>query len=201
MDVRAFAVAPTGTTLRIGVEYLPPEIDANSRPEVDRTVRSRPERLTPPPTSLVERSLVPEGRHTWALSADDLSAIDDPIERETLRFVDDLVREDRRLTEREVRLPFLDWQPADLDLGHRLWSEEAIAEAQRQWVDENGLSVAWQGGRSRQRTARSNAQKKKTSGVAASIAGRRAGSHTWNKDAPSSTVASSSSRGSARARM
>ncbi|MCA8952924.1 MAG: hypothetical protein KDE27_25665 [Planctomycetes bacterium] len=126
--------------LQIGVEYLPPE-DESAIPEVDRTAVGTPESSAPAPTTLVERRLVPDGRHTWALSATDLAAIDDPFARETLRFMDDLVREDRRRGEREVRLPFLEWQPADLDLGQRLWNEETLANAQAEWVHQNGARV------------------------------------------------------------
>lgn len=128
-------------TLRIGVEYLPPERNAATSPEVEATITARPERSSRAATTLVERSRVPEARHTWALGAEDLAAIDNPVARATLQFVDDLVREDKRRTEREVRLPFLDWEPAELDVGQRLWSEVEIAEAQGEWVGENGTSL------------------------------------------------------------
>ena len=131
----------TAATLRIGVEYLPPEFDEATAPEVESTVvRTLPRRPTAP-TTLVERTLVPEARHTWALSAEDLAAIDDPIARATLHFVDDLVREDERRTEREARLPFLDWKPGDIELGQRLWSEEDLDEAQSEWVGNNSTSL------------------------------------------------------------
>lgn len=141
-DGQEIASAGSGTVLRIGVEYLPPELGDESAPRVERATVRRSEHLAPAPTTLDERRLVPEARHTWALSAEDLGAIDDPFARETLRFMDDMVREDRRRTEHEVRLPFLEaWKPTDLELGQRLWSEETIAEAQAEWVHENGPRV------------------------------------------------------------
>ncbi|MCA8975161.1 MAG: hypothetical protein KDC98_10585 [Planctomycetes bacterium] len=137
----AFVAPPTATTtLCLGIECLPPET-ALAPPEVERIASLPPEAAHRRPTTLVERSRVPEARHTWALSTEDLEAIDNPVARATLQFVDDLVREDRRQTEREVRLPFLDWRPADDDLGQPLWSEESIAEAQQEWLSENGRTL------------------------------------------------------------
>ncbi len=138
----SIATARPTTVLRIGVEFLPPELEEREPPIVERTIPRRPERLAETPTTLTERRLVPDARHTWALSSTDFAAIDDPFARETLRFMDDLVREDRRRTEREVRLPFLEqWRPADLELSQPLWSEQAIAEEQAEWVHDNGPRV------------------------------------------------------------
>ncbi|MFO1077497.1 MAG: hypothetical protein U1E73_07200 [Planctomycetota bacterium] len=127
---------PGAHVLRIGIEFLPPENPA-AAPEL----AALPTRHAPPPepspTRLVERVQTAATRHGWSLSIADLDAVDDPIARETLRFCDDVLREDRRRTEREVRLPFLEWQPPELDLGTRLWSETRIAEAREEWVDEN----------------------------------------------------------------
>ncbi|MCR9248612.1 MAG: hypothetical protein NXI31_26595 [bacterium] len=132
------------TTLRIGVEFLPPERETRAaiHTVIDRPAsRARETRVTATP-NLVERCLVPEARHTWALSTTDLEAIDNPFARETLRFMDDMVREDRRRTLREVRLPFLErWQPDELELSQPLWSEQTIAEARAEWVHDNGPRV------------------------------------------------------------
>jgi len=136
---------PPGTTLRIGVEFLPPD-QAFPSPDGDAPrVEFLPLRSAAP-----ARAARPErgpdvgfgwsgaAQHTWTMTASDLASIDDHLARETMHFLDDLVREDARHGRKEVRLPFLDWQPTDFDLGSRLWSEEATQAAQEEWVNEHG---------------------------------------------------------------
>ena len=48
------STGPT-TVLRIGVEFLPPELDEREPPIVERTIPRRPERRTETPTTLTER--------------------------------------------------------------------------------------------------------------------------------------------------
>lgn len=139
--------APAVLMLRIGVEFLPPESDTPTPlPIADETFQTdkntaftaRNRRTEQEPTPPRQK---PEARHTWAMTPSDLEAIDNPIARETLAFVDDLMREDGRAVRREVRLPFLDWQPLDLDGAQQLWSEEQTAEAREEWVHEHGPSL------------------------------------------------------------
>lgn len=137
-EARLAAVLTAGAMPRIGVEFLPPETPADTAaPELS----AAPTRRAPPPPAepqrLVDRVRVREDVHTWRLSVADLEAVDDPIAREALRFCDDLVREDRRRTQREVRLPFLEWRPPEIDLGAKLWSDERIGEIRAQWVDDH----------------------------------------------------------------
>lgn len=135
---RLAAILPATCAPRIGVEFLPPENpDATAAPEIAAAPSRRPAPAPAGPVRLVDRVQVREDAHTWRLSVADLDAVDDPIAREALRFCDDLVREDARRTQREVRLPFLEWRPAELDLGARLWSEERIGETRAQWVDDH----------------------------------------------------------------
>ncbi len=135
--------APAVLMLRIGVEFLPPEQSTPTpAPIADETFQFEPaaafssrnrraEQDPPPPRQ------EPAVRHTWAMTTSDLAAIDNPIARETLSFVNDLMREDGRAVQREVRLPFLDWQPPDIE-GAQLWSEQQTAEAREEWVHEHG---------------------------------------------------------------
>ena len=137
---------PPGSTLRIGVEFLPPEqaLPSNAAASEAPTVEFLPVHFAPatrdPRTERPSDGLGWDGatKHTWTLSASDLGAIDDYLARETMHFLDDLVREDARRVRKEVRLPFLEWQPTDAQLGPRLWSEEATTAAQEEWVNEHG---------------------------------------------------------------
>jgi len=142
---------PPGSTLRIGVEFLPPDPAFGSSEAVPTEPRVEFLPVRGPAAAAAEPAKTSERRsgltshrsrrHTWTLSESDLAAIDDPVERETLHFLDDLVREDRRHVRREVRLPFFEWQPTNVESGPRLWSEEATAAAQEEWINEHGPSL------------------------------------------------------------
>jgi hypothetical protein len=137
------AKAPAGMVLRIGVEYLPPEADRQREEPIadvsytfDESTAFAP--AEPQEPKRTARRGLPEPPHPWAMSISELDAIDDPVAREALHFVDDLLREDRRRVRHEVRLPFFDWQPTDLEGGPKLWSEEKTVEAQEEWIHEHG---------------------------------------------------------------
>jgi hypothetical protein len=140
---RALASAP----LCIGVEYLPPDA-SDARGDEGALGGLRVEAL--PQGEEPRRREAPQGptrrpdrdrQHTWALSTEDLANIDDPVARETLRFVDDLLREDRRRAQEDVSVPFLEWQANQFDPGLQLTSEEAAAAEQAEWVHEHGPSL------------------------------------------------------------
>lgn len=140
---RAFPL-PSAPPPCIGVEFLPPE--AASSPLAAPAAAPRVEAVplpaaAPAPDRAARSRSGRRERHTWTMDASDLAAIDDPIERETLQFVDDLVREDRRRVRHEVRLPFFDFQPADDAGAERLWSEESAAQWREQWIDEHGPAL------------------------------------------------------------
>jgi hypothetical protein len=129
--------------LRIGIEHLPPEAESPGDPEP--RVEAQP-RLAPPvaaPTARAERRREPDAahRHTWALSASDLTAIDDPIARETLHFVQDLVEEDLNRSRREVTMPFLGVHDQDPAAGPLLDSELALLAAQEEWIQDRGPAL------------------------------------------------------------
>lgn len=149
LDATTWTAVPAGSTLRIGVEFLPPDPtlpshDEAAAPRVEfLPLRSAPPARNPRPERAPAAGLGWDGatRHTWTLSTSDLGAIDDYLARETMHFLDDLVREDSRRVRKEVSLPFLDWQPDDRELGPRLWSEEATTAAQEEWVNEHGPAL------------------------------------------------------------
>ena len=139
----AEARTPAGMMLRIGVEYLPPETNQDVEEPIADVSYTFDE--APPPqkqepersrTNLRRRAEDPP--HPWAMTISDLNAIDDPVAREALHFVDDLMREDQRRVRREVRMPFFEWQPTDLEGGPKLWSEQRTIESQEEWIHEHG---------------------------------------------------------------
>ncbi len=139
------APAVPGVRLRIGVEFLPPESDHEPElPIADVSPTLEPSMIAAQDPA--RRRSEPElpnrdAQHTWSMSASDLAAVDEPIARETVRFVDDMMREDDRAGRRELRRPFLDYQPVDIDGGPLLWSEEQCEEAHAEWVHANGPSL------------------------------------------------------------
>jgi len=129
--------------LRIGIEHLPPDSEGPNDP-LPR-VEAQP-RLAPPapvPAARSERRREPDAahRHTWALSTGDLTAIDDPLARETLHFVQDLVEEDLNRSRREVTMPFLGVHDQDPDAGPLLDSERELLAAQEEWIQDRGPSL------------------------------------------------------------
>ncbi len=106
--------------LRIGVEYLP-EATRNDAGSLLGAHRSSPQPAEIQEISVLSMSTAtvrsetgrqPDGRRErekspWLLTKDQLAAIEDPSERLTMQFVDDLVGEDRRRMQRELRTPVL----------------------------------------------------------------------------------------------
>ena len=145
---RALAALPAPTTLRIGLEFLAPEPDDTTAPvrvePVDRrrsTMMSLDEaqaRRAPTPVSLRDRVDALAKRHTWTLDAGDLAAMADPVARETLYFLEDLLDEDRRSAHREVRVPFFDWQHHEATDDPMLTSEFTLQNARDEWIHEHG---------------------------------------------------------------
>jgi hypothetical protein len=129
---------------RIGIEHLPPDEATASADAVPR-VDAQPKELPRPPVHRRQERIPerrePAARHTWSMNAEDLAAIDDPIARETLRFVHDLVEADQRRVRDEVALPFLALEAPDYDRGPLLYSEEALHAAQGEWAQQHGPSL------------------------------------------------------------
>ncbi|HEX5050261.1 MAG TPA: hypothetical protein VFZ65_00685 [Planctomycetota bacterium] len=132
--------------LHVGLEHLPPAepMPSDDGPHVEpRTLLAEPT----PRTRARDNEAAPRpqldafNRHTWSMSSTDLCNIDDPIERETLHFVQDLVAADQRRVRREVAMPLLQTRYADPDRGPLLTSEVSLVEAQDQWVDEHGQEL------------------------------------------------------------
>jgi hypothetical protein len=129
--------------LRIGIEHLPPDLALaeTSEPRVE----SQPLLpIAPPPVRTEERVRTDSlaGRHPWSLSAADLASIEDPIARESLLFVDDLLEADRRRVREEVGTPFFDAYDAEQALGGPLLnSEELLLAAQQEWLQDRGPSL------------------------------------------------------------
>jgi hypothetical protein len=141
-DGHVAALASGGAfVLRIGIEHLPPDAEAPSDPVP--LVESQPRLAPSAPTLHSERRREPDAahRHTWALSVGDLSAIDDPIARETLHFVQDLVDTDIERSRREVTMPFLGVHDYDPEGGPLLDSERELLAAQEEWIQQRGPSL------------------------------------------------------------
>ncbi len=132
----ADAASPPATfAVRIGVEHLPPEVNAvpespRSEPLVkDRGHRRAHERETNHRTRANERPLL------------ELATSDNPLAHEALHFVSDLVQADRQRVRREVGLPFFDFYGVDPNRGPLLTSEQALLEDHELWVQEHGTAL------------------------------------------------------------
>jgi len=133
---------PLPLLLRIGIEHLPPD---SSSPEAEASALrvEAPQRFTALPARVATRSeteppawrgFEAAPRHTWQLGASDLAAIDDPVARETMRFVNDLIDQDRRRDRREAGMLFLPHEYLDPDHGPLLQSEETMLADHEEWV-------------------------------------------------------------------
>jgi hypothetical protein len=140
------SVPPATFALRIGVEHLPPATDTDDEPP-------RCERLAASPVAAARREAPrealrdglrdgprdatrPDGKTAPALLA--MANTDDPLARETVHFVNDLIETDRRRVAREVGLPFFDFHAIDPDRGPLLASEVQLREDHEEWVHQNG---------------------------------------------------------------
>ncbi|MCB9886136.1 MAG: hypothetical protein H6838_11630 [Planctomycetes bacterium] len=148
LAVASAAALPALATPRIGLEFLAPENDdptANVRVEATDRRRSQllnldepTARRAPKPVSLRDRIDVMSRRHTWTLDASDLMSMPDPVARETLYFLEDFLDEDRRSAEREVRVPFFDWQHHEATDDPMLTSEFTLQTARDEWIHDHG---------------------------------------------------------------
>jgi hypothetical protein len=139
--VAGLAPPPAGLVLRIGVEHLPPSERVAESPGTVRVQSlggEEPRRTASAPEQRPRRRKSTD--HTWTLSAEDLTAIDDPIARETLQFVEDLVGEDQRRVRRSLGTPFFDWVGPGSN-GLELRGEEADRVMREEWVHENGPAL------------------------------------------------------------
>ncbi|HEX6812107.1 MAG TPA: hypothetical protein VF384_10830 [Planctomycetota bacterium] len=145
---RARGAPPIPLVLRIGIEHLPPDdactpADEGTRVRVEAqqrftTLRATPASTAPGSEPDARRGIEAAPRHTWQLSASDLAAIDDPVARETMRFVNDLVDQDRRRENREAGTLFLAYQYVEPDAGPLLPNEETLRADHEEWMHEHG---------------------------------------------------------------
>lgn len=134
-----------GTVLRIGIEHLPPDerLQGPGEPRVDTP-------KAPPSLPQFARSSKPLRREdvdairTHVLTSIDLDAIDDPIERETLHFLIDLVRNDQRRVRRTGGNPLLDFYLPDQPRSSLLVGEDLLLADQEQWLQTHGLKLLQQ---------------------------------------------------------
>ncbi|MCB9877629.1 MAG: hypothetical protein H6835_08530 [Planctomycetes bacterium] len=138
----AVALPEPGQVLRVGLEFLPPD---------DRFADAEPERVEAHPLRVgaggngpdlargrdadERSSLVPRLTHA------DFDAIDDPIARETVHFLADLVATDAQRVQREVGIPFFDFRRDDTERGMLLHSEERNQLDHEQWCQQNGIGL------------------------------------------------------------
>lgn len=125
--------------LRIGVEHLPPDERAALEPPrleaIAPSPAARPGPQEPPqqPTTLVDRAA-----QRWRY---DLTQLEDPMAREALRFVSDLVEADRDRARQQIGIPFFDLYDVDPDRGPLLASEEALQADHEEWAQTHGRSL------------------------------------------------------------
>ncbi len=141
------ALLRRGNPLCLGVEYLPPAGEEESLAPDRLPVQAElmlsgpaPAPRQPDRTPLWSRERTE--RHTWAMTAEDLAQVRDPVERETLHFVEDLMGEDRRRLRRDIGTPILTMQASDMQSpGIDLAAEEVQAEEEAQWMAEHGVDL------------------------------------------------------------
>lgn len=127
---------PPTFAVRIGVEHLPPEAATEVRPRCE--VLS----MAPAPARRPLREAARPDRARAAAEQPFLAAAtEDPLAREALQFVNDMVEADRRRVEREVGLPFFEFQAVDPDRGPLLNSERDLATDHELWLQANGRTL------------------------------------------------------------
>jgi hypothetical protein len=137
-----------GNPMRLGVEFLPPLAEDSTVPVAPAPVRVEAVAEGPRPKKAPPVEFAPSGGrdrgevHTWTMSADDLAAVRDPLARETLRFIDEVMGEDRRRLRRDIGTPILTMQTTDMQSpGIDLCSEEVRAEEEAEWLAEHGVDL------------------------------------------------------------
>jgi hypothetical protein len=126
-------------TPRIGIEYLAPE-PGQAGPQATLEGINGERREGPIGGDSGTRRREPAAsKHTWQMNTDDFADLDDPVTRETLFFVRDLMGVDRRRIRRDLGTPIL--MPEAIDLqspGIDLPSQVAQADEAAEWLDLNG---------------------------------------------------------------
>ena len=133
-----------GNPICLGVEFLPPMAEdaaiAVRAPQV-AIERAEEQRGTLPGVRSYQPMLVRErtNRHAWAETREDPVANEDPAANVALRFLDDLMGEDRRRLRREIGTPALAMQGLDMQSpGIDLRADELRADDEALWFAENG---------------------------------------------------------------
>ena len=139
--------SPHGLSLCIGLEFLPPDerLPGDDRVRVEPQPRVRTE-LSPPVTrdEAPSAALATDPSRTPLLRQLRFDAIEDPIARETLHFVADLVDADRQRVRREVGIPFFDFGVFDDQRRPLLTSEARLQQDHQQWVTDHGSGLLQQ---------------------------------------------------------
>lgn len=138
-DRAAARTPPPAFVLRIGIEHLPPESDdGEAPPRIQPSARAgvRPLRLARPGRNGADEALPATERPLL-----DFANADDPLAREALHFVSDLIDADRQRVRREVGLPFFDFRGSDPDRGPLLTSEIALQTDHEQWLQQHGTAL------------------------------------------------------------
>ena len=133
--------------LCLGVEFLPPAASEEPLAEPTPAVHVEPVPLPPRPAARPPTYQPYGGQerfepHTWLMNSEDLANARDPVARETLHFIDDLMGEDRRRLRREFGTPILTMQAADLQSpGLDRGSADPQADEEEQWLAEHGVEL------------------------------------------------------------
>lgn len=138
------AAAANQHVLRIGLEFLPPdERFANAEPLRAEPLRSETRIPNNRPPSASERAMSTvalrnEPSLSLQLNEIDFASIDDPIEREAMRFCSDLIAADRQRVKREVGIPIFGFRYDEFDFSPLLTSERRLLEEHAQWSQQRG---------------------------------------------------------------
>jgi hypothetical protein len=146
-EARGLELLVRGNPMCLGVEFLPPLAEDTAVAVPSRSVRAEAVAELPKPAPLPSE-YTPFGgressnRHTWTMSADDLATIRNPMVRETLRFLDDIMGEDRRRILHDIGTPILAMQTLDLQSpGIDLRAEELRTEEETEWMAQHGVDL------------------------------------------------------------
>lgn len=141
----AAANAPRGRSFCIGLEFLPPDARFTTTDRARTEPRAPARRAVPlAPADRDEGRrfvLAPEPSRTPALNSIRFDAIDDPVAREALHFVADMVDADRQRVRREVGIPFFDFGVFDDQRRPMLTAEARLQQDHEQWVMDHGAKL------------------------------------------------------------
>lgn len=128
--------------LRIGIEHLPPD-DRFPQGEV-RVAATNPAAATPRGQDGTRSRGAQDPERdvdvvrTHVLTSLDLSTVVDPVERETLHFLVDLVKADQLRVRRTGGNPLLDFYLPDQERGSLLVGEQLLLADQEEWLQQHG---------------------------------------------------------------